>query len=60
MFVCMCERVYLCAYVGGERGSGQEGGLFSGLEDGRSILKECSPSVGKTLVCLSASQLGLK
>jgi len=23
-------------------------GLFLGLEDGRSALKECSPSVGKT------------
>lgn len=34
--------------VGG-RGEGQ-GGLFLGLEDGRVAPKECSPSVGKTLV----------
>lgn len=34
--------------VGG-RGEGK-GDLFLGLEDGRVALKECSPSVGKTLV----------
>lgn len=47
MSVCVCEteRVYICVCG---RGEGQ-GGLFLGLEDGRGALKECSPSVGKTL-----------
>lgn len=40
--------MFVCVWEGGRRKG--KGGLFLGLEDGRIALKECSSSVGKTVV----------
>ena len=55
--VCVCVCVSVCVRVCG-RGEGQ-GACFWGWRTVPALLKECSPSVGKTLRLFSASQ-GLK